>query len=259
MDPILALARQHGLKVIEDCAQAHGARYKGRPVGSMGDIGCFSFCQDKILSTGGEGGLIVANDKSVWERAWSYKDHGKSYDAVYNRQHPAGFRWLHESVGTNWRLTEPQSAIGRVLLRKLDGRVEQRRRNVNVLAIELAKVPALRVPQPPPDFFHAYYKFYAYLRTELLQAGWDIERINTAINAEGVPAFSGSCSEIYLERAIEQQYRPPERHRVARSLGDRSLMFLVHQTLADQDMLDTAAAVRKVLSVAAPNASQRAV
>src|SRR3981189_1340193 len=129
MDPILALAREHNFKVIEDCAQAHGAVYKGRNVGSMGDVAAFSFCQDKIMTTGGEGGLITTNDEEVWSRAWSFKDHGKSFDAVYHRHHPPGFRWLHESVGTNWRLTEMQSALGRVLLRKLPERVEARRRN----------------------------------------------------------------------------------------------------------------------------------
>src|ERR1039458_6044205 len=127
MDPILELARERGLWVIEDCAQAHGATYKGRTVGSMGDVNAFSFCQDKIMTTGGEGGLLTTNDPDKWARAWAFKDHGKSYDAVYNRTHLPGFRWLHESFGTNWRLTEIQSALGRVLLRKLPQMVEKRR------------------------------------------------------------------------------------------------------------------------------------
>jgi len=250
MDPIRELARKHGIKVIEDCAQAHGATYKGRAVGSIGDIGAFSFCQDKILSTGGEGGLITTNDERVWNLAWSFKDHGKSFDAVYNRKHPIGFRWLHESFGTNWRLTEMQSAIGRVLLRKLPDRVQLRRRNAAILDQEFFQIPALRVVTPPNDFGHSYYKYYVYVRPELLRDGWDRDRLMSAINAEGVPCSSGSCSEIYLEKAFPQVWRPANRLPNAARLSETSLMFLVHPTLSAEDMRSTASSVQKVMSVA---------
>ena len=118
MDAIMNLANEFDLFVIEDCAQAHGAKYKDKPVGSIGHIGCWSFCQDKIMTTGGEGGMVTTNHKSLWEKIWSYKDHGKSYDAVYERNHPEGFRWLHESFGTNGRMTEMQAVIGRIQLKK---------------------------------------------------------------------------------------------------------------------------------------------
>jgi dTDP-4-amino-4,6-dideoxygalactose transaminase len=248
MDPILKLARQHGLKVIEDCAQAHGATYKGRPVGSMGDVGAFSFCQDKILSTGGEGGLLTTNEASIWDLAWSFKDHGKSYDAVYNREHPVGFRWLHESFGTNWRLTEMQSAIGRVLLRKLPERVRIRRRNAAILDEAFSRIPSLRVTLPPEGFGHSYYKYYAYLCPERLHAGWDRDRIMAAINAEGVPCFTGTCSEIYLEKAFPESMRPRVRHPNARALGETSLMFLVHNTISEEEMRDVGRAVQKVMA-----------
>src|SRR5665648_235862 len=100
MEPILKLARKYNLKIIEDCAQAHGARYRGKPENCIGDVAAYSFCQDKIMTTGGEGGMLITNSKELWEKAWSYKDHGKSYDAVYNKDHPPGFRWVHESFGT---------------------------------------------------------------------------------------------------------------------------------------------------------------
>src|SRR5438445_2434324 len=198
MDPILDLAREHGLKVIEDCAQAHGATYKGRPVGSIGHVGAFSFCQDKIMSTGGEGGMLTTNDDSVWEKAWSFKDHGKSYDAVYRRPHPPGFRWLHESFGTNWRITEMQSALGRVLLRKLPARVNLRRRFASILDEQFSQVPGVRVPVPGHEFRHAYYKYYAFIEPRTIEEGWSRDRILQATLAEGIPCFSGSCSEIYL-------------------------------------------------------------
>jgi len=246
MDSIRGLAADRGLQVIEDCSQAHGAAYKGRPVGCMGDLATFSFCQDKIMTTGGEGGLVTTDDEELWERAWSFKDHGKSYDAVYRRQHPPGFRWLHEAFGTNWRLTEMQSALGRVLLRKLDAHVDQRRQHASELTAAFSSIPALRVTIPPDNIHHSYYKYYAFVRPERLRSGWTRDRIMTAINAEGVPCYSGSCSEIYLEKAFAG-LAPRQRLPIATELGETSLMFLVHPTLSSADMADTAEAVHKVM------------
>lgn len=250
MDPILDLAREYDLKIIEDCAQAIGAKYKGRAVGSMGHINAFSFCQDKIITTGGEGGMVTTNDSALWEHAWAFKDHGKSYDAVYRRQHPPGYRWLHESFGTNWRMTEMQSAMGRVLLQKLPGFVKKRQRFANRLTERFSAIPALRIPVPPADIEHSYYKHYVFLQQERLRDGWNRQRIVDAINAEGVPCFVGSCSEIYLEKAFPEELRPQKRLPVAKELGDTALMFLVHPTLDETDMEDTVNAVKKVLEVA---------
>ncbi len=250
MDSILAVARGHKLKVIEDCAQSLGAGYRGRPTGSLGDIAAFSFCQDKILTTGGEGGMVTTNDSELADRVWSLKDHGKSFGACYNRQHPPGYRWLHESFGTNWRMTEMQSALGRAVLPKVPEFIRARRRNAQVLIDRLCRIPALRVPVPAPGFGNVYYKFYAYVEPGRLAPGWDRDRIMDAITAEGIFCQSGSCSEIYLEKAFPPQMRPAHRLPVARELGETSLMFLVHPTLSEQDMADTARAVEKVMSVA---------
>jgi dTDP-4-amino-4,6-dideoxygalactose transaminase len=247
MDPIIELARECGLKVIEDCAQAHGATYKGRPVGSLGDVAAFSFCQDKIMSTGGEGGMLTTNDDELWKLAWSFKDHGKDYGAAHKQQPSSGFRWLHNSFGTNWRLTEMQAAIGRSLLSKLPSQLELRRRNANILSQRFGTLPALRVTVPPEEIGHGYYKYYVFLRPEWLRDGWSRDHVLQAVVAEGIPCFSGSCSEIYLEKAFPDDMRPPQRLQVARELGETSLMFLVHPTLSERDMLDTALAVEKVL------------
>ena len=253
MDPIMAVARGHDLKVIEDCAQAHGALYKGRPVGSIGDAGAFSFCQDKIITTGGEGGMLVTNDKRMWSRAWSYKDHGKSYDTIYHQpaQKPGLFNWIHEGFGTNGRMTELQAAMGRVQLRKLAHSRRARQRNAAILAESFSRVPGLRVTTPPTDIGHAYYKYYVFVRSEALRTGWTRDRIVEAVNAEGVPCAVGSCSEIYLEKAFPQSMRPAARLEVSRALGETSLCFMVHPTLTERDVLDTARAVEKVLRVAA--------
>lgn len=250
MDPLLALANRHGIHVIEDCAQAHGATYRGRPVGSMGRLAAFSFCNDKIMSTGGEGGMVTGNDEALWRRAWSLKDNGKSHDAVLACQQSPGFKWLHESIGTNWRMTEMQAALGRVQLQRLAGFVAARRRNVALLTRQLDDLPALRLVPPPPEFGHSYYRYYAFVRPEELCAGWTRDRIMQAILAEGVPCLSGSCSEIYLEKAFPEAWRPAERLPVARELGETSLCFLVHPALREEDMLDTCHAIEKVMLVA---------
>lgn len=251
MDSILALARERGIKVIEDCAQAHAATYKGRPVGSFGDAAAFSFCQDKIMTTGGEGGMLTTNDDSVWERAKSFRDHGTTCDTARKDQNSAGFRWVHDSFGTNWRLTEMQSAIGRAQLRKLPQWAALRRRNAAILTERLTNCAALRVTEPPEGIGHSYYKYYAFVRPERLRTGQDRDKIMAAINAEGIPCFSGICSEIYLEKAFPKELRPQQRRKIARELGKTSLMFLVHPTLSEQNMLDTCQAVEKVMNAAA--------
>jgi dTDP-4-amino-4,6-dideoxygalactose transaminase len=251
MDPILELARAHGIAVIEDCAQAHGAMYRERAVGGIGDFGSFSFCQDKIITTGGEGGMLVLNDAEHWARAWAYKDHGKSYDAVYHREHEPGFRWLHESFGTNMRMTEMQAAIGRLQLSKLPGWLATRRRNAHALLAGLRDVAGLRVPEPPSHMLHAYYKFYAFLEVAKLRSSWSRERVMNEITSRGVPCFSGSCSEIYLERAFDNYPgRPRERLPTARELGASSLALLVHPTLDLAHMERAVAVTRSALEAA---------
>jgi dTDP-4-amino-4,6-dideoxygalactose transaminase len=251
MDPIMELARERGLFVVEDCAQAHGAMYKGRPVGSIGHIGAWSFCQDKIMTTGGEGGMVTTNDQILWSRIWSYKDHGKNFDAVYRREHAIGFRWVHEAFGTNWRMLEVQAALGRVQLKLLPEWHARRASNARRLAGAFAADPGLRVPMPTAEFEHAWYKFYAFVRPEVLKSGWDRDRILNAINAAGVPCGVGSCPEIYLERAFDNtEWRPPERLPVARLLGETSLTFLVHPTLSDSEIELTCEVVRRIMKEA---------
>jgi len=252
MDPILALARERGLRVIEDCAQAHGAFYKGRPVGSFGDAAAFSFCQDKIITTGGEGGLLALDDEAAWKRAWAFKDIGRSYDAVYNRQHAPGFRWLTESFGTNWRMTEMQAVLGRIQLGRLPAWIEARRRNAQIWRNALADLTSVRCPDPPPDVLHSYYKFYAFMRPEALKFGATRDGVIAAVEALGIPCGVGSCSEIYLERAFQDRgWQPVDRLPSARELSATSMAFQVHPTIDATALEQAARAVRKVLADAA--------
>lgn len=251
MDEIMALAAERNLIVIEDCAQAHGATWRGKPVGAFGHAAAFSFCQDKIITTGGEGGMLALDDEEAWKRAWAYKDIGRSYEAVYHRKHAPGFRWLTESFGTNWRMTEMQAAIGRLQLAKLPRWSEQRRANAMLLARGFADIAALRVPLPPAHAGHAFYKFYAFVRPAELAAGWSRDRIMAELNERGVPCTVGSCSEIYLEKAFtDRGWGPAARLPVARELGDTSLMFMVHPTLPREALEATVAAMRQVMASA---------
>ena len=251
MDPIMALADRHNFMVIEDCAQAHGTMYKGQMVGSIGHIGAWSFCQDKIMTTGGEGGMVTTNDELLWRKMWSFKDHGKSYEAVYEREHPPGFRWLHESFGTNWRMLEMQAAIGRIQLGRMSAWTEARTLNAEAIWNTCRSLDVVRVPKIPEDVIHAHYKCYVYVRPEKLAAGWNRDRIIDEINKLGVPCYQGSCSEVYLEKAFDDTgFRPSERLPVAKELGETSLMFLVHPTLTGQEIDRACTAIHQVLTAA---------
>lgn len=251
MDAIMALSQQYGFYVIEDCAQAHGAKYKGRSVGTIGHIGAWSFCQDKIMTTGGEGGMVTTNDRALWSTMWSYKDHGKSFDAIYNREHPPGFRWLHESFGTNWRMTELQAVIGRIQLARMPAWTAQRQANAAQIDEAVTDLSVVRRVETPEYSEHAEYKHYLFVEPENLADGWTRDRIVEAIVECGVPAYQGSCSEVYLEKAFDNTpWRPNKRLENAVRLGETSLMFLVHPTLTAQEMLKTIDVLRQVLSEA---------
>jgi dTDP-4-amino-4,6-dideoxygalactose transaminase len=251
MDAIMELAALHDLKVIEDCAQAHGAKYKGRPVGSIGHIGAWSFCQDKIMTTGGEGGMVTTNDRSLWLKMWSFKDHGKSWEAIYEREHQPGFRWLHESFGTNWRMLEVQGVIGRIQLRRMAEWHASRINNAERIWSNARELKGLRVPAIPETYTHAAYKCYVFLEPHQLKADWNRDRILSEISALGVPCFSGSCSEVYLEKAFDDTgWRPEVRLPVAKELGENSLMFLVHPTLTESEINKTCKAICSVMQQA---------
>lgn len=250
MPAILELAKQHGLAVIEDCSQAHGATLDKQPVGSFGDAATFSFCQDKILTTAGEGGMLLLNDEATYRRAWSYRDHGKDFDAVHSDSVGSRFRWLHHSFGTNWRMSEVQSAIGRVVLQKLDGWVATRRKNAATLDRLLGECSQLRVPKAPSNVGHAYYKWYAFLRPELLASDWDRDRLLVETGHRGGVVHSGSCGEIYRERAFESIHPQSLRFPNARELGETSLLLLVDPAQDEPSLESSATALKQAIGAA---------
>ena len=251
MDSIMALSKEHGFYVIEDCAQAHGAKYKGKSVGSIGHVGAWSFCQDKIMTTGGEGGMVTTNSKELWSTMWSYKDHGKSFDAIYNRDHPPGFRWLHESFGTNWRMTEMQAVLGRIQLTRMSDWTAKRQAYGAQLDEAASGFSSIRLVSVPEYSEHAEYKHYMFVKPEQLVKGWNRDSIVNAIVERGVPCFQGSCSEVYLEKAFDNtQWRPEKRLPNAVELGETSIMFLVHPTLTEAEIAKTTQVIKEVFSLA---------
>lgn len=252
MDGIMALAAPRNIAVIEDCAQAHGARVGDRSVGSIGHVGAWSFCQDKIMTTGGEGGMVTSDDEQLWRKMWSFKDHGKDWDAVYTRAHAPGFRWVHESIGTNWRMLEMQAVLGRIQLTRMEGWTAQR--TANAMAYHTALTPhqdILHLPLAPAGFTHAFYRHYVYVRPEALADGWDRDRIVAEMQAAGIPVMHGTCSEVYLEKAFDgTPWRPAQRLPTAQRLGETSIMFLVQPTIDTQAAERYAALAASVMAKA---------
>ena len=266
MDTISNTVADRNIKLIEDCAQAHGALYKGRPVGGLGDVAAWSFCQDKIMTTGGEGGMVTCNDSSLWKRMWSFRDHGKSYDAVHAPAERPGFRWLHHSFGTNWRLTEMQSAIGLIQLGRMDDWSAARHRNTMILRSHLQEFAAddgpVRLPTlqcvdcsgvcPAQRCRHAWYRAYLFVRQDRLRNGWSRDRLFVELQNAGVQCMQGSCSEIYRESAFDgHTSRPSDPLPVAKRLGEDSLAFLVHPTIDEATMTKIATTAVKIIAKAA--------
>lgn len=247
MDAVMALANRHDLRVIEDCAQAHGAKWNGKAVGTFGDIGAWSFCQDKIMTTGGEGGMVTTNDEELWGKMWSYKDHGKSHAAVFGEKHLPGYRWVHESFGTNARMMEMQAAIGRIQVRLMPEWHRKRLDYANQIWASCRGVEWLRVPKIDPKAQHAAYKCYVFVQENKLPLEWSRDTIVDFISSLGVPVYQGSCSEVYLEKAFDNtNWRPEGGLKNARKLGETSLMFLVHPTLEQKHIDLTINAIKHV-------------
>ena len=249
MPAILEFARQKKLMVIEDCAQAHGASVNGRQVGSFGDVSAWSFCQDKIMTTGGEGGMVTTNREDIWSRVWSNKDHGKNWSAANAVAGHTRFRWLHDAFGTNARMLEIQAAIGRIQLRRMNDWHLRRCSNARRIWSFCRTIRGLRVPDVPDHIEHAAYKCYVFVEPAALRSSWSRDRIADEINSSGIPCFSGSCSEVYLESAFEgTKLRPRHRLPVARELGETSLMFLIHPTLSDSSVERACDVIKEVMS-----------
>ena len=242
LDPILNFVKKKKLFLIEDCSQAHGAVYKGKKVGSFGHISTWSFCQDKIMSTGGEGGMISTNNTKLWLKLWSLKDHGKNYKSVFNKKHNNQFKWLHDDLGSNYRMTEMQAVIGREQLKSLDKQIKRRNLIANLylnglkdyyLKFDILKKPRFKYQtyhlkknsKKNNQYFHAFYRLNLFINRNKINQKKLIEQLNKSKINCGV----GSCPEIYREKIFKKlKFYPKKRLSNAKLLGETSLMFQIN-------------------------------
>ncbi len=251
MNKIKEIAEAFNLFLIEDCSQAHGAEINEKSVGNFSDIATWSFCQDKIISTGGEGGMITTSSKELKEKIWSFKDHGKNYLNYFSNNSSNEFKFIHDSFGTNFRLTEIQSSIGRIQLKRLNQMRSIRTKNAMILLDILKELKSLRVPLPKKNIRHAWYKFYFYIDKKYLKTSWSRNRIIQEINDSGYSAFSGSCSEIYKEKCFKNYgFFPKKVLKNAVILGETSIALLVHPTIDKNQIENYGIKVKEIIESA---------
>ena len=232
MKNILELCKKHKIKIIEDCSQAHGAKIRKKYVGTFGDISVWSFCNDKIISTLGEGGMIGTNNKDLYERIWQLKEIGKVRKLMIKKYKNTAYRWVHNTFGTNLRLTEIQSAVGRMQLKRLKNFIKIRNFNSKKILNNLEKFKSVSVPIIPKKFTHAFYRCYVRIDKKNLKNGWSKYKIIENLIKQGVPCNEGSCSELYREKSFKKfGYIPKKRLKNARKLSESSIAFQVDHSI----------------------------
>ncbi len=244
LEEICNYCREKGIYVIEDCAQAHGAKYKGKSVGSWGDINAWSFCQDKIITTGGEGGMVTTNCQHLYKLAWSLKDHGKGYDIVFNKKHDPGFRWLHENIGTNWRMLPIQAVIGIHALDELEGWINHRRKIANIYNENLKDIDGVRLTIPSENIYHSYYKYYFFIDHKKFKMSRD--DLIQKINDEDIFCQIGSCGEVYKENALTK-YAPKEDLLVTQELFETAILLKCDPCVSEEYALKCIIKIRDIL------------
>ena len=256
LDSIMTIAKKYNLWTVEDAACGFGSKYKGKHVGTFGNTGCFSFHPRKAITTG-EGGMVTTNSEDLWKKMWAYRDHGKKFEPDFNLksqvQNNSSFHWPHESFGTNWRLTEMQSALGRYQIKQMPEWSRIRRANFDRISETCQIYPSIRVPEVPDNIDHACYKKFVFLRPDKLKQGWHRNRIVDEINELNVPCYSGGCPEVYREPAFKGtlfELKEYEHLPIAKNLGETSLMFLVHPTLTDLEIEKTCNVIKQVMEKA---------
>lgn len=254
MEQIQAIAKAHHLHLIEDCAQAHGATYNGQRIGTFGDIACWSFCNEKIMTTLGEGGMLSTNSSELFNFVNSYKDHGKNFEKLKEKGPAFGYKYVHDTLGTNLRMTEVQAAVGRVQLKSLEGFVRQRNLNAQLLSTYLEGFGFLREPKhsakTPKNSINSYYRYYLLLDDDYVKRVRSRDEVGQLVNKMGGTCFAGSCSELYLEGAFHGvSIYPQVRFSNASKYAQDSLAFLVHPNLTEEELVQNAKVLSQVLSM----------
>jgi perosamine synthetase len=236
LDALLEIARPRGIAIIEDAAQAHGATYKGRKAGTIGEAGCFSFWEDKIITTGGEGGAILTADASLAERMRRIRHHGEG-------PIEGARAYYHLELGYNYRMTAMQAATGLVQLRKLEEYLIARRRNATHLSERLGEIPQVEPPFIADYAVHSYYKYVCRLRRD---SGIDIARFVSAVAAEGLPISRRYPTPLPQQPVFRNAGLADAACPVADRLSSELFTMLVHPTASVADMDDYVTAIAKV-------------
>ena len=242
MDPIMNFVKKQNIILIEDCSQAHGAIYKNKMIGSFGNISTWSFCQDKIISTGGEGGMISTNSKNLYLKMWSLKDHGKNFNKVFKKKYKQGFKWLHDDLGSNYRMTEIQAAIGREQLKSLKKQIKKRNFIANLylnslkdyyrkfnLIIEpnfkCKTCPIKNKKKMCNQCKHSFYRLNFFLNINKIKR----DQLICQLNNQKINCGVGSCPEIYREKVFKKyNHAPKNRLQNAKFLGEKSITFPIN-------------------------------
>ena len=269
MGPILDIARKHRLKVVEDCAQCVGGEYKGIKVGLVGDAGCFSFCQSKHFTTGGEGGMVVTNDEELGWECRSFRDHGYDVKSRLNLLAlEEKLNYIHNRVGFNFRMTEIQSVIGINELKRLDSwNLARRFKFARMYDEAFAGLFGIKkLPFNSKDRKNAYWWYPIILDIDRLDV--TAERFVKALGAENVPCYGIQWPEAYEEQAyrklngfgtakfpfLSKEYTDPDSVRYgeapcpnAKRLRDVTFSVFLHPTWETEHIERVIAGVKKVL------------
>ena len=233
MKNLVKICKKNKIKLIEDCSQAHGAKIKNKSVGTFGDFGTWSFCNDKIISTGGEGGMITTNSYKNYQNIWSLKDHGKNKKKYFNISSNYSFRYLHDNFGSNFRLTEMQSAIGNTQLLLLKERLKIRKKNANQYMKNLKNCRSIIIPNIPKEITHSFYRLYLRLDFKFIKKNWNKDQIINRLNKIGFDCSEGSCSEIYNELCFRNsKYKVKNRLQNSSELSKTSFALKVDHTIS---------------------------
>lgn len=248
MDSIMEFAKAKNLFVVEDCAQAHGAKINGISVGSFGHMSAWSFCNDKIMTLGGEGGMITTNDVDLYDKAASFNNHGKNLKKYFSAEKYTHFPYLHDSLGSNYRLTEMQSALGIYQLNKMDSWTVLRARNANIFINAINELEVIQTPVIPKHLTHAWYKLYITLNPSKLKKSITRSIILQKLQSESVPCSFGGSGEIYLEKAFSKS-NLLKRGSLSNAsfLENYSIMLEVHPTIPKKEVIRRASVLKLVL------------
>ncbi len=224
-------AKKNNISLIEDCSQAHGASVKNRKVGSFGRISVFSFCNDKIISTGGEGGIVLTNEKQLYRKVYEYKDHGK--DFKQQNKFLLNYNYIHNTFGTNYRITEFQSCLGRIQLKKLNKNLRTR----NFIAKSIYKLsnkfPILfREPIFNKDNYNAYYVCYLFLNKNGIKKNININKIINTLRNSGIICSIGACPELYKEKVFKNYTKKNYFLKNTRNLSNKTICLNINQNFS---------------------------